>query len=777
MPQLHPLALATALLLSSVGARGQGVASLASPASAASAAERNATVTLEANEVRGRPDLDFSAEGDVKLQRGRITIRTDRLSYDTALDRARASGNVQILTTEGDRFSGPELDLRLQRFEGVFLQPAYFFARTGAGGRADRIDFLDSQRAQMVGATYTSCTVDGGGTPAWLLATDRVKLDFEANEGIAEGAVLRFLGVPILAAPVLSFPLSDARKSGWLPPSINLDSKSGLGVAVPYYWNIAPQRDATLTPTLYSRRGVGLSTELRYLEPRHQGELQSHWLPNDRVFDGSRYALQWRQNGSAFASGPGDSSAWRWGHDGSRVSDDNYWKDFTRELRSLTPRLLALATHAERDWAFAGLQTSLYARTQHWQVLQDADPSALITAPYHRMPQLGWRGAGRVPSWGSGLDVDFETEVNRFTLAGNDAGPARPEGWRAHALASVSQTWRSPGAWLTPRLALNLANYRTDTPMSDGRRTASRGIPTFSVDGGLAFERRMSWFGRTLLQTLEPRLLYVNTPLRQQATLPLFDTAAKDFNTVSVFSDNAFSGVDRVSDAHQVTAGVTTRLLDPANGVEALRLGLAQRYLLRDQQITPDGLPLSQRFSELLLVGSAHMTERWIFDAALQYSPEIKRTTRSVLSARYSPGPLRTLAASYRLARGASEQVDIGWQWPLYRGNAAGHGQSGSACSGTLYSVGRVNYSVRDSRITDSLAGLEYDAGCWIGRVVAERLSTGRSEATTRLLLQLELVGLSRLGSNPLQVLKDNIPGYKLLREDRADPPPRDYTH
>jgi LPS-assembly protein len=246
---------------------------------------------------------------------------------------------------------------------------------------------------------------------------------------------------------------------------------------------------------------------------------------------------------------------------------------------------------------------------------------------------------------------------------------------------------------------------------------------------------------------------------------------------VSVFSDNAFSGVDRVSDAHQVTAGVTTRLLDPVNGVEALRLGLAQRYLLRDQQITPDGLPLSQRFSELLLVGSAHMTERWIFDAALQYSPEIKRTTRSVLSARYSPGPLRTLAASYRLARGASEQVDIGWQWPLYRGNAAGNGQSGSACSGTLYSVGRVNYSVRDSRITDSLAGFEYDAGCWIGRVVAERLSTGRSEATTRLLLQLELVGLSRLGSNPLQVLKDNIPGYKLLREDRADPPPRDYTH
>jgi LPS-assembly protein len=321
-----------------------------------------------------------------------------------------------------------------------------------------------------------------------------------------------------------------------------------------------------------------------------------------------------------------------------------------------------------------------------------------------------------------------------------------------------------------------MASYRTDTPMIDGRSNASRSIPTLSVDGGLVFEREMQWFGRKLQQTLEPRLLYVNTPLRQQSTLPLFDTAPKDFNTVSVFSDNAFSGVDRVSDAHQVTTGVTTRLLDPTSGVEALRVGVAQRYLLRDLQITPDGVPLKQRFSEVLLDGTAQLTTRWAFQASLQYSPEIDRTTRSVLSARYSPGPFRTLAASYRLARGTNEFVDVGWQWPVYRGHDAGNGQSGSACRGTLYSVGRVNYSVKDSRVTDSLAGFEYDTGCWTGRIVAERVSTGRSEATNRLLLQLELIGLSRLGSNPLRVLKDNIPGYKLLRDDHSDPPLRVFT-
>jgi LPS-assembly protein len=315
--------------------------------------------------------------------------------------------------------------------------------------------------------------------------------------------------------------------------------------------------------------------------------------------------------------------------------------------------------------------------------------------------------------------------------------------------------------------------------MSDGRTSASRAIPTLSIDGGMQFERAAQWGGRMLTQTLEPRVLYVNTPYRAQDALPLFDTAAKDFNTISVFSGNAFSGVDRVSDAHQITAGVTTRLIDAADGSEALRLGLAQRYLLRDQRITPDGVPLTQRFSDLLLDGSARLSSKWTFDAAVQYSPELNRATRSSLAARYQPGPFRTLSAAYRLTRSASEQLDVGWQWPLYtRAGAAAQGNGGgsSSCRGTLYGVGRVNYSLRDSRITDSLAGLEYDAGCWIGRVVAERVSTGRAAATTRLLLQLELVGLSRLGSNPLAVLKDNIPGYTLLREGRSDPPLRTYT-
>jgi LPS-assembly protein len=264
-------------------------------------------------------------------------------------------------------------------------------------------------------------------------------------------------------------------------------------------------------------------------------------------------------------------------------------------------------------------------------------------------------------------------------------------------------------------------------------------------------------------------VFYANTPFREQLGLPNFDSAPIDFNTVSVYTENAFSGYDRISDGHQITAGATTRWLDANSGAESLRLGIAQRYLFRDLLITPDGVPATQRLSDLLLDGSTSVVPNWRFDLQLQYSSEISRPVRSIVGVRYLPEPFHALSATYRFARGLSEQVELGWQWPVYRGEGRG-GASSGGCGGTLYAVGRLNYSTRDSRFTDSIAGLEYDAGCWIGRFVAERLSVGRTEATTRLLLQLELVGLSRIGSNPLQVLKDNIPGYRLLREDRKGP-------
>ena len=725
-------------------------------------------IILRADVLRVRPDRDAEAEGAVEFRRAGTLIRADSLRYDSAEDLASARGQV-VISRDGMRYSGPELQLQLQRFEGFFLQPSFEFTRIGAGGQADRIDFSDANRLRATHATYTSCTRADNVQPDWLLRTDRIRLDFSTHEGIAEGAVLQFLGLPILGLPVLSFPLSDDRKSGWLPPTVvPLDSRNGFTLAVPYYWNIAPNRDATLIPTLLTKRGLALDSEFRYLEPGHSGRARLNWLPQDRVAGHGRHAWEVEAQGRLAADT-------RYAARLRQVSDDAYWQDFPRAMAdSLVPRLLTQELGAERETSTRLGQLTAYARVQHWQVLQTGSGSDLIVAPYQRSPQLGLRLAS---SLAGGLRSSVETELNHFNRpAGADAltaTSALPTGWRWHALGLLSRPFSRPWGWLTPALKLNAAAYALDTGNLPSGMVArsSRLIPTLSLDSGLVFERRTDWFGRSQRQTLEPRFLYVNTPFRDQSALPNFDAAERDFNAVSIYADNAFSGIDRVSDAHQFTAGVTTRLVDAQTGAEALRLGLAQRIRLRDQRVVLSGDALQQRVSDMLVEGASSVFNPWLLDAALQYNPDSRRVTRSIIGVRYTPAPFHTLSARYRLAKGLSEQVELGWQWPVYRGTARPIGASGG-CGGTLYAVGRLNYSLKDSRATDSMAGVEYDTGCWIGRVVAERLSTGRSEASTRLLLQLELVGLSRLGANPLQVLKDNIPGYRLLREPGNTPFP-----
>ena len=779
---------------SSQTAAPAAAAAAASPASAASAATaassqvlqpslrlqpqaradaaRQLPIVLQAQRITSQPNLQTVAEGAVEFRRGGLVIRADRLAYDTPQDLASATGQV-FISRDGAEYRGSQLEIAVQRFEGFFLQPQFEFPALGAGGRAERIDFLGNARSRATQASYTSCPRDDdtGREPAWVLRTDSVRIDLDTNEGLAEGAVLRFLGLPILALPSLSFPLGDTRKSGWLPPSVNIDNRSGLTLSAPWYWNIAPNRDATLAPRLITRRGVALDSEFRYLEPRDEGSVRVDWLPHDQSAGRARESLQWQHEGHLGTVERG----LRYSANVVRVSDDNWWRDFPDAGRGFTPRLLPLRLALEQPFDLPQGNGLAYARAMKWQLQQDGD--AFITAPYERSPQVGVRLGGRLPG---GLEFTGETEFNRFTLPdGQATSTRRSTGDRWHLLGALSRPWREDGWWVVPRLSINSALYSGTTLSPSAPPSAvlqaSRTVPSFSIDTGLELDRRTRAFGRELYQTLEPRLLYVNTPYRAQSQLPNYDAAAKDFNFVSLYSDNSFSGVDRVSDSHQLTAGFTTRLVDAQTGAEALRLGLVQRYLFRTQRITaqadgtPDGPPQEQVFSDALLVGSTSVLPGWTFDGAVQYSPEIRRSVRSIVGVRYSPGPYRTVNTTYRLARGLSEQLELGWQWPVW-GGAPGTGRSsqGSGCSGAWYSVGRLNYSLKDRRLTDSILGVEYDAGCWIGRIVAEQLSTGRSQATTRLLVQLELVGLSRIGSNPLKVLKDNIPGYRLLRDERS---------
>lgn len=728
-------------------------------------------LVIAAGKLAAQVDQHAQAEDGVELRYGELVLGADRLNYGVVDDLARAEGHVRI-SHQGNVFTGPQLQLYVSRFEGEFLTPTFFLGATGGTGHADVLKFQDSEHMSATQARYSSCPVVDDQEPAWQISARHLNMDLAANEGEAEGAVLRFKGVPILAAPSLSFPLSSERKSGWLPPNIFLDNRSGLEFGVPYYWNIAPQRDATFTPFIMTKRGVGLDSEFRYLEPGHAGRINVDLLPSDRVYGSSRWSLKLDNEGHL-----GD---WRYRFKGERVSDDDYWKDMSRRMESQTLRLLSndftLNRHRELSW---GVIDS-YARVQRWQVLQGTDATAQFDSPYQRSPQVGVRIATAADEavldsfrpWGrrARLEGGLELEYNRFDLPGSALAGQQPRGGqRVHALGHVAAPVGGEAWWLIPRVSFNAAAYDLDQAQADGRRRMSRVIPTLSIDHGWVFERDARLFGRDMRQTLEPRLLYVNTPFRDQANLPNFDAAGKDFNFDSIYTDNPFSGVDRVSDLHALSVGATSRWVSTARGEEVLRLGAVQRFLFRDERITPDGQPVTQRFSDLLLAAAAHLDERWWADGTVEFNPESNRTVRSVLRARYSPGPFKTVSLAYRFARAQSEQIELAWQWPIYGQPAASRAREGGrGCGGAWYSAGRVQYSLYDKRLTDSVVGFEYDAGCWLLRWGIERLSTGRAETNTRLMLQLELVGLSQLGSNALKVLKDNVPGYRRLSSDRS---------
>ncbi|MEO8855660.1 MAG: LPS-assembly protein LptD [Burkholderiaceae bacterium] len=718
---------------------------------------------VSGDHISSRTDLDTVVEGNAVLRRGDLVIHSDRLEYYQPDDLAKARGDVRI-NHAGNVYEGPALDLKVESFEGFFVSPRYQFLKNEGHGEAERVDFVDEDRTLIHNGTFTTCRRLPGPSwmPDWILRAASISIDNQDEVGVADGVLLTFKGVPLLPIPHVSFPLSDKRKSGALPPTIGIDNVNGVELNVPYYWNIAPNRDATFTPALMSKRGVDLGAEFRYLEATYKGQLNAEYMPDDKLRGANRWGYGFTHTGSL------DTGLAAVGSLGinvslNRVSDDNYWRDFTRVSPGLTQRLLP--NDVAVSWSSGYLSTSL--RMLKWQTLQDV--TSPIVPPYDRMPQLAARYAR---SNVGGFDFSVDADSTQFNS--DSALTLQPNAHRVFTLAQVSRPWISPAGFITPKLQLHATNYQFTSALGNGATSASRVVPTFSLDSGLVFERDANFFGRAFRQTLEPRAFYVLTPYRNQNFLPNYDSGLNDFNFASIFSENEFVGNDRISDNNLLTLGVSTRLLDSDTGAEAARFSIAQRLRFQDQKVTlPGGVPANKGFSDVLAGATLNLDPRWSFDSATQFNIDTRRSVRSTVGARYAPSDYRVISAAYRFQQGVSEQIDVGWQWPLNdlwgdRGQdlGAGRGQG----EGRWYSVGRLNFSLSDGKLVDSVLGFEYDGGCWLGRIVIDRLQTSTSTATSRIMFQLEFVGFSRLGSNPLQTLKDNIPRYQFLRQTVTTP-------
>ena len=722
--------------------------------------------------ISGRPELEVVIDGNAELRRGSKVLHADRIEFYQPTETLKARGKVRI-NSDGNQFSGTELTLKLDTFEGVFEQPSYRFLSTGGNGSAQRIDFVSDKVLIARDASFTTCertsqtTLEAPWQPAWVLTGSSFKFDQEEQTGTAQGAVLRFKGVPILAFPSFSFPLSDKRKSGLLPPTFNIDSVSGVMVEQPYYFNIAPNRDATLTPIVMSKRGIGLGGEYRYLEKEYFGRLRANYMPSDQLRDNHRWSYSLQQTGllSAGLAALGNVS---YGLNLNRVSDNNYWRDFPRNNATLTQRLLANEITA--NWAQGNFTSSL--RALKWQTLQD--PLSPIVPPYDRLPQLtaAYARSNVAIAGQKGFDGSVFGDFTRFSA--DRMLNMQPNGDRAVTIARLSRPWITPGWFVTPKVQLHATGYKFATPLANGATSVSRVVPTFSLDSGLQFERSASYFGRSFTQTLEPRAFYVRTPYRDQSLLPNYDSGQNDFNFATVFTENAFVGNDRISDANLLTLGTTSRLINPESGAEVVRFGVAQRLRFADQRVTlPGTLPITDRISDVLLGTTINWQPQWTFDGTVQYNPKLGVSERSTFGVRYNPSPYRVVSAALRRQRNVSNSVDLGWQWPVNdlwgdKGQdlGAGRGQGG----GRTYAVGRLNYSFQDKKLVDGILGFEYDGCCWIGRVVLQRTQNTLAASTTRILFQLELVGFSRLGVSPLQVLKTSIPRYEFLRDQVTAP-------
>lgn len=678
-------------------------------------------------QLKGKTDTYVEAEEDVELRKRGLLVNADKLRYDEPKETLDASGNVRI-QTETAVVKGPDLHYKIPDSTGFMNKPAYALSAGPGGaagqGAAEKLTFQSEDLFALHDAKYSTCAV---GKDEWWIHAGELEIDRASNTGTGRNAWIEFKGVPILYTPYITFPLRPERKSGFLSPSFGTSDTLGVELAVPYYWNIAPNLDATITPRALSKRGLQLGGEFRYLQPNYAGEIQAEILPSDNVTKTTRdaFRISHAQNFGAGFSGNLNFQ---------KVSDDNYYRDLSPLIAATSQTILP--REGNLSYGYGPFGANL--KVQRYQILQD--PVSPIAEPYERVPQLtaSYRkldvfGFADVLANSEYVEYRHNTTVrgSRFTLN-----------------PSVSVPLTRAYGYITPKFGVHYTRYNLDQNQNPGNLPdTTRTLPIFSLDSGLTFERQSSLFGQNVAQTLEPRLYYLYVPYKDQNQIPLFDSGEPDFSFAQIFSENRFSGGDRISDANQVTLALTTRFIESDTGLERLRASVAQRYFISTPRvtITPTTAAPTDKASDFLASIGGQISKAWSADATLQYNPNIGRSEKYNIGTRYNPEPGKVANFNYRYTRDALHQVDLSGQWPI---------------SQNWQLLGRVNYSIQDRKTVESLAGVEYKACCWAVRVVAHRFQTATQQATNAIFLQLDLSGLSSLGTNPFNTLKQNIGGY-----------------
>lgn len=663
-----------------------------------------------------------------------------------------------------------------------------------AWGKAESFSQNEPKIYELSQASFTTCPPIN---PTWRLKASHIVLNKNTGRGYATHARIVVKSVPVFYLPYISFSIDNQRKTGFLWPRLGVSNVWGPYFQAPFYWNMAPNYDMTITPGVLTKRGGQLSDNFRYLTSTSSGNVNVSVLPNDRFFSDFQAAAPGRAAAGEYGS-PTDpvvqsevnrlenasdtrraiswqnksqyNDHWSSNVDFNYVGDDYYLRDFGSNLNDISQNQLL----QQGDLNYKGENWNFIGRLQAYQTLHPVDEAPVSNA-YRRFPQLVLNGD--YPNQPLGLEYFINNEVTHYELLKTPgSNTLLPIGNRLNTQPGISWPYYTPYFYFNPRLQGAFTNYNlSQTEDSGTPNTINRGIPIFDIASGLSFYRDTSIFGYGYEQTLEPQVYYTYIPYHYQQNIPVFDTSVTNLTYDQIFNYNRFSGLDRIGDANQIGVGVATRWIDQETGLEKVRLGVGDIIYFADRRVTLcntqeectdyQGNPNNHyRLSPVSGVFDFHVSPIWKFTANTIWNPITKQVDTSNVNLNYQPEALKIINLGYGFARNGDpftginvntsennlKLTDVSFSWPLINEVSA---------------VGRWSHDWNTNHFQNMMYGLQYDTCCWAVRAVAGRTFTSLDPANNSLeynsefYIQFALKGLGNVGNDPSGLLS-SITGY-----------------
>jgi LPS-assembly protein len=673
-------------------------------------------ITLKARQFYAGKETIAEAREQVELERGDQHLATELLLYDPENETVNMPGKMSYQDAVM-YMSGSSAQYSFLNEAGTFTEVDYGLTGSSAKGSAAEVMIDSGNHSLLRELQFTTCP---GENPEWVLTAKQLELDFEEGVGTARNAKLEFFNIPILYLPYMTFPIDDRRKSGFLYPLISTANDNGFEFSIPYYWNIAPNHDATITPTYFTDRGAMLTGEYRYITQRTGGSANFDWLPSDKKTKELRYHYLFKHRARF-------SRRWNSSLIVDRVSDDQYFQDFSNSLASASRQYLRS-------------KAGVYGGGHYWAMSIIADDFQVVdegvnlaNEPYRRLPRIAFdldRPLGL-----QGLRLQLDAELVNFD---RDLGVT---GARFDIFPRVEWNIATNWGYMKPSAGYRYTSYDLNWRGLPGDTSPDRGTEILSFDSGMFFERA----GKNgKVQTLEPRLFYLYVPFKEQGDFPDFDTAPFTFGFSQLFHFNRFTGADRQADANQLTIALTTRSINQIKGHELWSLSFGQIIYFEDQQVmAPDIFddPLNDSASPFIAEFVFHPTKRLSSRISGQWDWQNSELDVAVLGVTHTSLNGRRLGAEYRFRRDSLDQFDIRYYQPINE---------------RWRVLARINYSLQDSDLLAAEAGFEYDSCCWGLRVVGKRFLRNRDgDYRDAIYIQLVLKGLGNFGRRTTPLFYD----------------------